>query len=120
MKDTDQKLLALGICLGASTISAVQVEAIGSRSAGQQRPDAPARIVDHTLVSHGGNPKEAILSILDSYDPSSFDRIAATGRKFRNFVEMTSISEPEATEQAYRYCKPAGIDCPAIVSVGGL
>ena len=32
---------------------------------------------------------------------------------------MTSISEPEATEQAYRYCKPEGIDCPAIVSAGG-
>ena len=119
MKDTDQKLLALGICLGASTISAVQVEAVGNRSDRQQRPDAPARIVDHTLVSHGGNPKDAILSILKSHDLGRFDRIAATGRKFRDFVEMTSISEPEATEQAYRFCKPAGIDCPAIVSVGG-
>ncbi len=108
-----QQLRSLGICLGASTVSAVQVKADGSGS------DAPARIVDHSLVAHGGNPKKAILSILETLDLGAFERIAATGRKFRDFVEMTSISEPEATEHAYRYCRPDGIDCPAIVSVGG-
>ena len=119
MTEKNQKLLTLGICLGASTVSVVQVEAVGSFSAGQRRPDAPARIVDHALVAHGGNPQKAILSILTAFDLSAVDRIAATGRKFRDFVEMTSISEPEATEHAYRYCKPEGIDCPAVVSAGG-
>ena len=119
MTEKSHTLRSLGICLGASTVSAVQVEAVGSRSTRHQRPDAPARITGHSVVAHGGNPQKAILSILDTVELSAFDRIAATGRKFRDFVEMTSISEPEATEHAYRYCKPAGIDCPAIVTVGG-
>ncbi len=114
-----QKLLSLGVCLGASTVSAVQVIADRNRTAGPQHPEVPPQIVDHALLPHGGNPKKAILSILEKLDLDSYDRIAATGRKFRNFVEITSIPEPEATEHAYRFCKPPDIKCPAIVSVGG-
>ena len=113
------KLLSLGICLGASTVSAVQVEAVRHQTSGPDHPGAPARIVDHVIKAHGGNPKKTILSVLQKFDVGSFHRVAATGRKFRNFVEMTSISEPEATEHAYRYCRPDQVRCPAIVSVGG-
>jgi predicted CoA-substrate-specific enzyme activase len=45
--------------------------------------------------------------------------VAATGRRFRHFVHLTSIPEPEAVEWAYRFVKPDGVDCPAIVSAGG-
>ena len=114
-----QALVTLGICMGASTVSAVQVEADRNRSGPSEPSDVLPRIVETTLVPHGGNPKRAIRSILKSLDLRRFDRIVATGRKFRDFVDLTSISEPEATEHAYRFCKPADIDCPAIVSAGG-
>ncbi len=43
----------------------------------------------------------------------------ATGRKFRGFVNLTSIPEPEAMEYAYRFVKPPDVSCPAVVSAGG-
>ncbi|MBW2656291.1 MAG: activase, partial [Deltaproteobacteria bacterium] len=57
--------------------------------------------------------------VFGQIDLPSFDRIAATGRKFRKFVNLSSIPEPQAVEFAYPYVKPADIDCPAVVSAGG-
>jgi predicted CoA-substrate-specific enzyme activase len=56
---------------------------------------------------------------LESLEIGHFDRIAATGRKFRKFVNLSSIPEPEAIEHAYPFVKPEGVDCPAVVSAGG-
>jgi predicted CoA-substrate-specific enzyme activase len=77
------------------------------------------RIVAHSLHVHEGNPKRTLHRALEGVDVRSFDRIAATGRKFRKFVNLTSIPEPEAVEYAYPFVKPAGTDCPAVVSAGG-
>jgi len=106
-------LKSLGLCLGASTVSLVQVE--------QDRGgDASApRVIAHSVHVHEGDPKRTLLRALEGVDLASFDRIAATGRKFRKFVNLTSISEPEAIECAYPFLKPAGVDCPAVVSAGG-
>ena len=107
-------LKSLGLCLGASTVSLVQVE--------QDRTDggAPAtHVVAHSVHLHEGDPKRTLRRALEGVDIASFDRIAATGRKFRKFVNLTSISEPEAVECAYPFVKPAGVDCPAVVSAGG-
>jgi predicted CoA-substrate-specific enzyme activase len=109
---TTQK--ALGLCLGASTVSVVQVE--------QDLEDDTAyspRVIAHSLHVHEGDPKRTLRRALEGIDVFSFDRIAATGRKFRKFVNLTSISEPEAVEYAYPFVKPAGVDCPAVVSAGG-
>ncbi len=104
---------ALGICLGASTISLCQMEAGG--------PDAahPPRITGHALYPHEGDPKRTLIRALEALEIGAFDRIAATGRKFRKFVNLTSIPEPEAVEHAYPYVKPDGLECPAVVSAGG-
>jgi predicted CoA-substrate-specific enzyme activase len=102
---------SLGLCLGASTVSIVHMEIKNS----ENKP----RIVKFSLHTHEGDPKQTLLAALKNFDLKSFDRIAATGRKFCKFVNLSSIPEPEAVELAYKFVKPDGISCPAIVSAGG-
>ncbi|MFO8085720.1 MAG: acyl-CoA dehydratase activase [Desulfobacterales bacterium] len=104
-------LKVLGICLGASTVSIVQV----IRSGNTEKP----KILNFSLHPHEGDPKKTLIKALEPLEISHFDRIAATGRKFRHFVELSSISEPEAVEYAYQYVKPGKTDCPAVISAGG-
>jgi predicted CoA-substrate-specific enzyme activase len=101
---------ALGICIGASTISVVQLE---------NRLADGIKIVNAATHYHDGNPKHMMEAILSDMDISSFDRIAATGRRFRHFVHFSTIPEPEAVEYAYQFIKPPDVDCPAVVSAGG-
>ena len=108
----------LGLCLGASTVSIVQMEQdrdVIDITKGNSNP----RIVSYSLHPHEGNPKKTLLSVLKHLDLSSFDRIAATGRRFRKFVNLSSIPEPQAVEYAYQFVKPSNVSCPAIVSAGG-
>ena len=116
-----KKTKALGICIGAATISVVQVadyrphDSKGSSIS----PEGGIHIVDAAVHSHEGNPRQTIQSILSDLDLNQFDRIAATGRRFRHFVNFAALSEPEAVEYAYAFVKPADVDCPAVVSAGG-
>jgi predicted CoA-substrate-specific enzyme activase len=113
-----EKLKALGLCLGASTLSIVQLELdrrLDTNETGNTKP----RILDYSLYTHEGDPKRTLLDAFDRLNLESFDRIAATGRKFRKFVNLSSIPEPEAVEYAYPYVKPLDVDCPAVVSAGG-
>ncbi len=114
------KKLSLGICLGASTISVVQVEA---NSNGDQRDSADknngTRVVDFSVHYHGGDPKQTLMSVVQNLDFSIFDKIAVTGRKFHKFVNLSAISEPEAVEYAFKFVKPEEVVCPAVVSAGG-
>ncbi|MBW2367347.1 MAG: activase, partial [Deltaproteobacteria bacterium] len=116
MVSTCQKIKSLGICLGASTVSIALVSAdVGKSPNTTQHPE----VIGHAIHPHEGDPKQTLLLALAKLDLSSFDTIAATGRRFREFVNLSSISEPEAVEYAYRFVKPPGISCPAIVSAGG-
>jgi len=113
-------LRVLGLCLGASTISLVQLETLRCQ-AGDRRDTGPMKpqIVKQSFHVHEGNPKETFLSVIRRLDIGSFDKIVVTGRRFRKFINLTAIAEPEAVEYAYRYVKPEGVACPAIVSAGG-
>ncbi len=113
-----EKLKALGLCLGASTLSLVQLE-LDRRLNANQTGNTKPRVLDYALYTHEGDPKRTLLDAFDRLDLESFDRIAATGRKFRKFVNLSSIPEPEAVEHAYPYVKPSDVDCPAVVSAGG-
>ena len=106
----------LGICLGASTVSLVQME---SDAAGRLDRRKSTRLLDWSVMPHEGNPRATLLAALDSVNLESFDAVAATGRKFRNFLNLSTIPEPEAVELAYRYVKPPQVQCPAVVSAGG-
>jgi predicted CoA-substrate-specific enzyme activase len=119
-KSSNDKLTSLGLCLGASTVSIVELEQ-------DRNPDMNTatqhnnnlRVVKHSIYPHEGDPKKTLLQAINGFDLNTFDRIAATGRRFRSFVNLSSIPEPEAVEYAYRFIKPTDIFCPAIVSAGG-
>ena len=109
--ENSQKVKVLGLNLGASSVSVVQIEL-------DQESEKP-RIVKNSVQLHEGNPKDTLLSVLNNYDLASFDKIVATGRKFIKFINLSTISEPQAVEYAYQYVKPDRISCPAVVSAGG-
>ena len=113
-----EKIRVLGLCLGASTVSLVQLERSRNPSTNQKGDNKP-RVIDYSLHSHEGDPKQTLLDAFKRLDLGSFDRIAATGRKFRRFVNLSSIPEPQAIEHAYPFVKPPEVDCPAVVSAGG-
>ncbi len=115
-KQATDKIRALGICIGASTISAVQVETHKNEDKAKwQKPV----ILEYSIHPHEGDPKQTIVSIFKDLEGKHFDRVAGTGRMFRNFVNLSSITEPEAVEYAYKFAKPQGVSCPAVVSAGG-
>ena len=114
-----QRMRSLGICLGASTVSLVALTS-------QSRPDATPAVLptqvttgDILVRPHEGAPHGTLRDALDEMDLTGFDRIVVTGRKFRDHVRLSSISEPQAVEWAYRLVKPPHVKCPAIVSAGG-
>ena len=114
------KMRSLGLCLGASTVSIVQLERdLTANDPSVAKQNSTPRIIAYSLHPHEGDPKRTLLAAFEQLDLEKFDTIAATGRKFRRFVNLTSISEPEAVEYAYQYVKPPDTDCPAVVSAGG-
>jgi predicted CoA-substrate-specific enzyme activase len=110
-----KKTMSVGICLGASTISVAWIKRHIAH------PDIENRItiVRHAIYPHDGDPRQALLSSLSDFSLPRDHRLAVTGRRYRKHVNLPSISEPEAVGYAYRLLKPAGIQCPAIVSAGG-
>ncbi len=99
---------ALGICLGATTFSLVEVTRNGGGPVvGSSRVEA-----------HNGDPKAAFARALASYDLDGA-RVAVTGRKFREITNFPSIIEPEATEIAYAFTNRGSRRHDAIVSAGG-
>lgn len=107
---------SLGICVGASTVSIVQLSATIDP---KTKKATDIVIEEHESHPHEGDPKHTLSTIVERLYPSSYDHIALTGRKFTDFVNLTTISEPEATERAYTFVKPEDTICPAIVSAGG-
>lgn len=105
--NTLQKNKAIGICLGATTFTLVEIE----------NNDGEIKIINFIRKEHDGDPKGVMTAILDEYDIDN-KYIAITGRKFREITKIHSIIEPEATEMAYRYVKDEK-DFDAIVSAGG-
>lgn len=97
----------IGVCLGASSISLVKVAL----------NDNNIEIIDVLNVSHNGNPKEALIDLLSRFNPEALP-IVATGRKFRNLINFTNISEPRATELALEFINTEK-KYNAVASLGG-
>ncbi|THB69116.1 MAG: activase [Gammaproteobacteria bacterium] len=112
---SENSITSIGICVGASTISIVELEA----DKGADGKPQNIRVAEHESHPHEGDPKHTLSTIVERKYLSSFDNIAVTGRKFCDFVNLTSVSEPESVEYAYQFAKPEGVDSPAVVSAGG-
>ncbi|NWF89726.1 MAG: activase [Ignavibacteriaceae bacterium] len=94
---------ALGICIGASTVSSVLVYEI----------NGDVNIESHQSIPHHGNPKKIIEDIFSAYTPQ---KVTITGRKFKQLLNATSISESEAIENSIAHL---GISPDLIISAGG-
>jgi predicted CoA-substrate-specific enzyme activase len=101
---------SLGICIGATTLSTVGLLANG---------DNRISTTDILIEPHDGNPQKTLLKTLKELNINNYSRIAVTGRKFRHFVNLSSISEPEAVESALLHINGEAEHFNAIVSTGG-
>jgi len=101
---------SLGICIGATTLTAV--------TAGRNPQGEINRSLLH-LKPHDGNPRRAFLELLTSLPLNQFQRIAVTGRKFRSFVNLTSLPEPLAVETALSFLSAGREPLNAVISAGG-
>jgi len=100
----------LGICVGASTLSTVEITCES-----EQRPSV-SRV--HTEPHHG-NPQDLFMRTMEGIEPDRYAGIALTGRSFRHNVNLSSISEPEAVEEALHYVNTQNRPVEAVVSAGG-
>ncbi|MBN2545626.1 MAG: activase [Spirochaetes bacterium] len=108
-KFSNEGTTSLGICLGATTLSMVELININNEYA----------IKNVIVKEHEGDPKNYLREYLDKFNIED-KYIAVTGRKFRFFTNIPSITEPEATEIAYEFVnKNKTINHDAIVSAGG-
>ena len=114
----NKPITALGLCVGASSVSLVRVR-LNPTPPSSQNEDGRPVVIDHLVQAHDGNPKQALLKTLTAVNWGEIDRVAATGRKFRQFLNLSSIPEPEAVEYAYDHLKPSDVHCPAVISAGG-
>ena len=86
----------LGICLGASTLGMVRLK----------RDGETIHVLAADTITHEGNPRQALLKALEQVPGVYEIPIAVTGRKFIGFVNLSSISEPEAVERAVAHTRP--------------
>jgi CoA-substrate-specific enzyme activase, putative len=99
---------SLGICVGASTITIVELEKYNFNNCEVKR-----------LISkpHNGTPKQVLLDELRNFNLKEYNT-AVTGRKFKNLVNCTSLPEPEAIEYTLRFLELNG-KYDTIASLGG-
>jgi predicted CoA-substrate-specific enzyme activase len=99
---------AVGICLGASTISAVTLSRINE-----------THTIENVLVRpHEGNPKQTFERVIEELETDGIP-VLVTGRKFRQFVKLPSITEPEAVEYALEHVADGNHRFDAVVAAGG-
>lgn len=99
----------LGICSGATAISMVILEKNGDK----------LEIVDKKYKIHDGDAKKSIIELLSSIDLTSIESAAFTGRRIRNFVNLSTLTEPEAVEYAIDFTLKDKGKYNALVSAGG-
>jgi len=99
----------LGICLGASTLGMVRV----------RKEEDRIEVVSSETVTHEGSPRRTLVDALARVPDVYEIPIAITGRKFVNFINLTTISEPEAVERSVAHLLSRDSGCRVIVSAGG-
>ncbi len=94
-----------GICIGANSIKIVEM-------------DSDYRITNRVIRNHDCNPKEMLGKVIRELDlETSF--VTVTGRKFKNLLNLPTITEPEASEYALKHVGGNGQSYNALVSLGG-
>ena len=99
----------LGICAGASTITSVHLHKNGQGTS----------IGNIFSKAHEGNPREVITNLLNNIDVDQFDAVVVTGRRFKELIDLETISEPQAAELALKFINKDHKPYNAIISAGG-
>ena len=76
-------------------------------------------VVRSERISHEGDTRRAFKEFLSRLNRYEFDRVAVTGRAFREKVPLTAISEPVAVERAIAAEFEPGHFPQLLVSLGG-
>ena len=84
---------SLGICIGASSIKVVELI----------ETDDGLRIGRTRVLNHECNARNGLLAVLEEFPPAAYDYVCVTGRKFKDLVNLPTITEPEACEYALRW-----------------
>jgi len=100
---------SLGICAGASTVSLVGLEQFNTG----------VKIIFSNSQAHDGNPKRVLRELLGRIENIQEFKIGVTGRKFRNMLNFSAISEPEAIELAAGFILPMDHPYRVVISAGG-
>jgi len=100
---------SLGMCLGASTLSWVRL----------RKNEHGIEVAETSNITHEGNPRKTLLKALAGITDIGTLPLAVTGRKFINFIDLTTISEPEAVERAFAHILPEHDRYRVVVSAGG-
>ena len=100
---------SIGICLGASTIGLVRL----------RRHRDTIEICHTESTPHDGNPRLVLRRLLKQEARLDQARIGATGRKFKDYLAIPVITEPEAVELACAHILPANHPYRLVVSAGG-
>lgn len=98
----------IGACLGASSISLVKIASDNDNIS----------VTDYVNIPHNGDPKGVFQKKLIEFN-EAYLPVVVTGRKFRKLVNFTNISEPEATELAFKHLYKDTDNFVAIASLGG-
>ncbi len=99
----------LGICAGASTITSVNLVKNGQGTI----------VKDVFTKPHDGNPREVITTLLNEINIDAFEAVVVTGRRFKELIDLETISEPQAVELALKFINPEQKPYNAIISAGG-
>ena len=91
--DSLQDTRALGLCIGASSIKAVELDVTDGRPA----------ISRTRVANHDCHAKECLQRVLLDFPLESFQHGCVTGRKHKNLINLPTVTEPEAVEQALQY-----------------
>lgn len=102
---------SFGVCIGATTLSIVQA---GRSSNGGGETETRLLVNE----PHHGDPRAVIIELFTKISMQGA-RIAVTGRKLRQAVNLTTISEPEAVAAALYHLKGRGSGIDTIISAGG-
>ncbi len=100
---------SLGMCLGASTVSIVRLRREGDE----------VEITETRTITHEGNPRKTMIEALEQIPDVRSIPIAVTGRKFINFLNLATVSEPEAAEYAVAHLMDGDLKYRVVVSAGG-
>lgn len=98
----------IGVSLGASTIKVVKVKLERNKQ---------FSIIEKQIINHQGNPHKYFQETIELINSDKIP-VVVTGRKFRNLVKFPTVSEAEATENAYQYLKNKYPGVVSIASVG--